>query len=136
MQELVGADSASLVTALIGDDATQQSKIVCLRQQSWYTAAAENIGPEASRVRVLGGHTRVSKSVDDGEVEACRSLQTIGGGGDTTIPPPGRSTKQPLLGIGLHDPLHDRLILPGGWSSMSPVEAIFVPSPPKTGTNL
>ena len=31
---------------------------------------------------------------------------TIGEGGDTTISSPGRSPKQPLLGIGLHDPLH------------------------------
>ena len=40
---------------------------------SWYTAAAENVGPEARRVGMLGGHTLVSKkSVDDGEVvEAC-----------------------------------------------------------------
>ena len=29
-----------------------------------------------------------------------------------------------------------RLISPGGWSNMSPGGAIFVPSPPKTGTNL
>ena len=35
------------------------------------TCAAENVGPEARRVGVLGGHTRVSKSVDDGEVEVC-----------------------------------------------------------------
>ena len=31
---------------------------------------------------------------------------TIGEGGDTTISSPGRSLKQPLLGIGLNDPLH------------------------------
>ena len=35
-----------------------------------HTAAAENAGPEARRGGMLGGHTRVSKSVDDGEVEA------------------------------------------------------------------
>ena len=29
-----------------------------------------------------------------------------------------------------------QLIPPGGWSNMSPVGAIFVPSPPKTGTDL
>ena len=33
---------------------------------------------------------------------------TIGEGGDTTISSLGRSPKQPLLGIGLHDPLHGR----------------------------
>ena len=37
--------------------------------QSWYTTAVENVGPEARRVEMLGGHTRVSKSVDNGEVE-------------------------------------------------------------------
>ena len=29
-----------------------------------------------------------------------------------------------------------KLITPGGWSNISPVGTIFVPSPPKTGTNL
>ena len=37
---------------------------------------------------------------------------TIGEGGDTTISSPGRSPKQPLPGIGLHDPLHDRQACP------------------------
>ena len=39
-------------------------------------------------------------------LHATKSLSTIGGGGDTTIPPPGRSPKENLPGIGLHDPLH------------------------------
>ena len=72
------------------------------------------------------------------------SCSMIGEGGDTTIPSPGRSPKQLLPGIGLQDPLHGRqacpeliqLIPPGSWSDMSPVGAIFVPSRPKTGTNL
>ena len=34
------------------------------------------------------------------------SVSTIGGDGDTTNSSPGRSPKQPLPGIGLHDPLH------------------------------
>ena len=38
---------------------------------SWYTAAAKNLGPEASRVGMPGGHTRVSKSIDDGDVGTC-----------------------------------------------------------------
>ena len=38
---------------------------------SWCTAAAKNLGPEASRVGMPGGHTRVSKSVDDGDVGTC-----------------------------------------------------------------
>ena len=37
-----------------------------------------------------------------------KSRSTIGGVGDTTIPSPGWSTKQPLPGVGLHDPLHGR----------------------------
>ena len=36
------------------------------------------------------------------------SCSTIGEGGDTTIPCPWRSSKQSLLGIGLHDPLDGR----------------------------
>ena len=39
-------------------------------EKSWYSAAAENVALEARRVWIiLGGHTRVSKSVDDGEIE-------------------------------------------------------------------
>ena len=34
------------------------------------------------------------------------SRSTIETGGDTTIPSPGRSPKQPLPGIGLHNPLY------------------------------
>ena len=37
---------------------------------------------------------------------------TIGEGGDTTISSPGRSSKQPLPGMRLRDPLHDRQACP------------------------
>ena len=37
-----------------------------------------------------------------------QSVLTIGGSGDTTISPPGMTPKQPLPGIGLHDPTHGR----------------------------
>ena len=40
------------------------------------------------------------------------SCSTIGEGGDTTIPSPGRSQKQPVPGIGPHDPLHGRQACP------------------------
>ena len=65
-----------LITASTSGDATQQSEIVSrgnrtCGSKSWYTAAAENVGPEATRVGMFGGHTRVSESVDKGEVEAC-----------------------------------------------------------------
>ena len=36
----------------------------------------------------------------------------IGEGGDATGLSPGRSPKQPLPGIGLHDPLHGRQACP------------------------
>ena len=36
-----------------------------------HTAAAENVGPAARRVGMLGGLSRVRKRVDDGELEAC-----------------------------------------------------------------
>ena len=82
MRELVDADSASLLTALTGGDATQQSEIVSRGNlaKSGYTAAAENVGPEARRVGILGGHTQVRKSIDDGEVKACweRCTQDVG----------------------------------------------------------
>ena len=54
---------------------------------------------------------------------------------------PGRSQKQPLPGIGLHDLLHGRQACPEfiafdqGVGQRCP-RAIFVPFPPKTGTNL
>ena len=40
------------------------------------------------------------------------SVSTIEGSGDTTIPSPRVATKQPLPGIGLHDPLHVRHACP------------------------
>ena len=41
-----------------------------------------------------------------------KSRSTNGEGGDTASPSPGRSPKQPLPGIGLHDPLHGRQACP------------------------
>ena len=49
-------------------------------------------------------------SVGGHHVEKSRS--TNGEGGDTTIPFLGKSPKQPLPGIGLHDPLHGRQAYP------------------------
>ena len=64
------------------------------------------------------------------------SRSTIGGVKDTTIPSPGWSSKQPLPGIGLHDPLHGRLACPEftsfhqGVGQICPREGLFraVPS--------
>ena len=63
-------------------------------------------------------------------------LQRLGEGGDTTIPSSERSPKQPLPGIGLHDPLHGRQACPEfnsfhqGVGQISPREGFFraVPS--------
>ena len=78
----------------------------------------------------------------------------IGGGGDTTIPSPGRLSKQPLPGIGLHDPLHGREACPEfnsfnqGVGQISPREGRFsgrslpkrgqicdIPAPPNRSTS-
>ena len=45
------------------------------------------------------------------------SCSTIGEGGDTTISSPGRSPKQPLPGIRLHDLLHGRKLVPNSTHS-------------------
>ena len=68
---------------------------------------------------------------------------TVREGGDTTISSPGRSSKQPLPGMRRHDPLHGRQACPkfiafdqGVGQNLSPVVAIFVRFPLKTGTNM
>ena len=68
------------------------------------------------------------------------SVSTIGGGGDTTILSPRRSPKQPLPGIGLHDPLHCRQACPEsksfneGVDQISPRQGLFLCRPlPKRG---
>ena len=71
MRELVNADSASLPTASsAGGEYNPRKRNRFPPQPPLYSAAAENVGPEARRVGMLGGHTQVSKSVDDGGVEA------------------------------------------------------------------
>ena len=64
----------------------------------------------------------------------------LGAGGGTTIPSPGRSPKQLLPGIGLHDLLHGRQACPDftsfhqGISQISPREGLFSCHPlPKRG---
>ena len=71
----------------------------------------------------------------------CRSeCSNDWGGGDTTIPSPGRSPKQPYPGIGLHDPLHGRKACPEfssvhrGVCQINPREGLFSCRPlPKRG---
>ena len=91
----------------------------------------------------LARRVRPSRSISACSFSILRRGSMIEEGADTTISFPGRSPKQPLPGIGLHDPLHDWQDCPefivfdiGGWSNMSPVGTIFVPFPPKTGNNL
>ena len=52
------------------------------------------------------------------------SRSTIGGVGDTTIPSPGWSTKQPLPLIGLRDPQHGRQACPKSTSFHQGVDQI------------
>ena len=59
-------------------------------------------GDPALRWRLLGIVVRIWRE----------SVWTVGGEGDTTIPSSWRSPKQPLPGIGLHDPLHGRQACP------------------------
>ena len=67
------------------------------------------------------------------------SVSTIGVGVDTKIPSPERSTKQPLPGIELHDPLHGRQACPEfnsfhqGVGQISPGRAYFRAVPSKNG---
>ena len=61
----------------------------------------------------------------------CLRLGERSGGGDTTVLSSGRSPKQPLLGIGLHDPLYGRQACPEfnlfhqGVGQMSPREGLL-----------
>ena len=48
----------------------------------------------------------------DEKTRSSECFNDWGRGGDTTIPPLGRSPKQPLPGIGLRDPLHGRQACP------------------------
>ena len=66
--------------------------------------------------RLVSGHLKQSEMCDQSEAHnewmarqgaICRWRgPTIGEGGDTTISSPGRSPKQPLPAMRLHDPLH------------------------------
>ena len=58
----VDADCASLPKASTDSHATQQSKIISRGNRAIGTAPPRKIG-------MLGGHTQVRNSVDDGEVE-------------------------------------------------------------------
>ena len=53
----------------------------------------------------VNNHSFVAQPLEAVSADKVRSCSTIGEGRDTTIPSPWRSPKQPLPGIGLHDPL-------------------------------
>ena len=93
--------------------------------------------PRASQI---AGRVVCGSKVDIAEGVSARSRSTIGGGGDSTIPSPRWSSKQPLPGIGLHDPLHDRQAYPEfasfhqGVGQICPREGLFSCRPlPKRG---
>ena len=65
-------------------------------------------GPSVGKLYYFSGFRR---PLDSSNPALARG-STIGEGGDTTILSPGRSTKQPLPGMRLHDPLHGRQACP------------------------
>ena len=71
MREPVDADSANLPTASTGGDAAQQSEIVSRGNRVVHRHRGKRGTEARRRVGMLGGHTRVIKNVDNGEVEAC-----------------------------------------------------------------
>ena len=94
-------------------------------------------GHQTKTKRKHSGYINVFDPIYSG---ANLSVSMIGGGGDTTILSPGRSPKQPLPSIGLHDPLHDRQACPAfnsfyqGFGQISPHEGLFSCRPfPKRG---
>ena len=52
------------------------------------------------------GYDILSCDLEDSLEKCILKGSTIREGGDTTISSPGRSSKQPLTGMRLHDPLH------------------------------
>ena len=64
-----------------------------------------------SRVRQNSGRFGMLDFILDGYFRVQRG-STIGEGGDAMISSPGRSPKQPLPGMRLHDPLHGQQACP------------------------
>ena len=80
-----------------------------------YTSGGERQLQRRPAHRGRPSHTqRMVQLPEPSNCTADRALfcSTIGEGGDTMIPSPGRSPKQPLPGIGLQDPLHGRQASP------------------------
>ena len=79
------------------------------KRKSRSSSRPECLWPRQSRHLVLPRIIGAQRKRPDHWMTSC---STIGEGGDTTIPSPGRSPKHPLPGIGLHDPLHGRQACP------------------------
>ena len=93
-----------------------------------------------AKLHPLSLKREITKSAPCVPLGELKSVSTIGGGGDTTIPSPGRSPKQSLPEIGLHDPLHGRQACPEfnsfhqGVGQSIPWEGLFSCHPlPKRG---
>ena len=80
-----------------------QATVASLVEQPRHKRGRSKIEHPATHVRQNDSLPRRDKRVP------VRRGPTIGEGGDRTISSPGRSPKQPLPEIGLHDPLHGRL---------------------------
>ena len=81
-----------------------KTEIMCLRAKGmpestaiFSVEAAGLLYNPTNEFVYLGGNVNQNYDLRDSTIEE---------GGDTTISSPGRSPKQPLPGIGLHDPLH------------------------------
>ena len=104
---------------------------------------------EANKVEVASGVTVARPRRFKAALIGPTSVPTIGEGGDTSIPSPGMAQKQPLPGIRLHDPLHNRQACPEfnsfhqGVGQISPPERLsscrplskrgqvcYIPAPP------
>ena len=60
----------------------------------------------------LPSHLPIHNNNKFDKQDTLESFNEWGGGGNSTIPSPGMSQEQPLPGIGLHDPFHDRQACP------------------------
>ena len=102
------------------------------KQQIRYAGGDERCGRRrVGLLNPLSGETHKQGMYLDRWTKQKMSVSTIGGGGDAKIPSPGRAPKQPLPGIGLHDPLHGRQACPEfnsfyqGVGQISPPEGLL-----------
>ena len=82
------------------------------RQNKMFDELTKKMRASSQRLAGLQHEARQPRLATEADVKPDKSRSTIEEGGDTMIPSPGRSPKQPLPGIGLHDPLHGREACP------------------------